>query len=64
MQKIGNLVKVQTKNNGNIIGVVVERHFSNFGTERVIQPSTPGRRVICSPVDMEVLNENRNTRKK
>ncbi len=61
--RVGNLVKVQTKNNGNIIGVVVEKYFSNLGTEWVVQPTTPGRRVICSPVDMEVVSENRNTRK-
>ena len=26
--RVGNLVKVQTKNNGDIIGVVVEKYFS------------------------------------
>ena len=61
--RVGNLVKVQTKNNGNIIGVVVEKYFSNLGIEWIVQPTTPGRRVICSPVDMEVVSENRNTRK-
>jgi len=57
--KIGDLVKVQTKNNGKIIGVVVEKYFSNFGIEWTVQPTTPGRRVICSPVDMEVISEQR-----
>ena len=57
--RVGNLVKVRTKNNGDIIGVVVEKYFSNLEIGWIVQPTTPGRRVICSPIDMEVISEQR-----
>ena len=57
--KAGDLVKVKTKYEGDQLALVVEPHFSSYGREWIVQRVKHHRMTICSPCDLEMVNESR-----
>jgi hypothetical protein len=55
--KPGDLVKVQTKHRGQMLGVIVRpHHTSTFGLEWIVKPVDHHRPMICQPCDLEVIS--------
>ena len=57
--KIGDLVKVQTKHEGEKLAVVVEPRFSTVGREWIVKRTDTYRMTIAAPCDLEVVSEAR-----
>ncbi len=58
--KVGDLVKVQTKHEGQKLAVVVKPHYSStFGLEWIVKPLDASRNVCCQPCDLEVVSAGR-----
>ena len=61
--KVGDLVKVKTKHEGDQLALVVEPHFSCHGIivikEWIVKRVGHHRMTICSPHDLEVVNASR-----
>ena len=59
MMKVGDLVRVRTKHEGDKLAVIVEPNFSIMGREWIVKRVDSHHLTICSPVDLEVVSEGR-----
>ena len=57
--QVGDLVKIQTKHEGDKLAVVVEPHFSTVGREWIVKRTDTYRMTIAAPCDLEVVSEAR-----
>ena len=57
--KIGDLVKVKTKHEGEKLAIVVSQHFSPIGKEWKVKRIDSSDMTLCCPSDLEVVSESR-----
>ena len=54
----GDLVKIQTKFEGQKLAVVLKEYYSTYGREWLVQRLDINRQTVCSPCDVEVVSES------
>lgn len=55
--KVGDLVKVETKNYGDKTGFIVEKVEACYGVRWLVVPTDHPRSIIAHPMDMKVISE-------
>ena len=51
--QVGDLVKIQTRHEGKVLGVVIEEKFSRFlGREWLVHRQDNNKSILCSPCDL------------
>ena len=57
--KVGDLVKVKTKHEGEKLALVISKHFHSVGVEWMVQRLDGARLTLCQSCDLEVVSESR-----
>ena len=58
MFSVGNIVVVNTKHYGSKTGVIIEPWCSELGVEWLVKPFFHKRNIICSSVDLKLIQNN------
>lgn len=58
MFSVGNIVVVNTKHYGSKTGVIIEPWYSEIGVEWLVKPFFHKRNIICSSVDLKLIQNN------
>ncbi len=58
MFSVGNIVVVNTKHYGSKTGVIIEPWYSELGVEWLVKPFFHKRNIICSSVDLKLIQNN------
>tara|TARA_S200002703_G_scaffold159976_1_gene175832 strand:+ start:1485 stop:1664 length:180 start_codon:yes stop_codon:yes gene_type:complete len=54
--QVGDLVKVETKHEGKVLGIITEQHFSPLGREWYVKRLDSQRYTLAQSCDIEVVS--------